>query len=108
MSFYNLKLNKEMNNLHACISSNQNDPKLVESKILRKIKKIKKINKKGEIIGFSQKYTNQIMGQCCSFLKNNYGIIIVLIILIFLLNFRYNYVKEKRDKIGKNNQNSNY
>jgi len=48
------------------------------------------------------------MGQCCSFLKNNYGIIIVLIILIFLLNFRYNYVKEKRDKIGKNNQNSNY
>jgi len=38
MSFYNLKLNKEMNNLHACISSNQNDPK-EKLKRLRRLKK---------------------------------------------------------------------
>jgi len=99
MSFYNLKLNKEMNKF----SPSQNDtPILVESKILRKIKKIKKINKikKGKIIGFSQKYTTKFVGQCSSFLKNNYGIIIVLIILISLIYFRYRDVKQKREKMG--------
>jgi|UniRef100_A0A6C0ITW4 hypothetical protein len=108
MSFYNLKLNKEMNNSHLHISSNHNDtPILVESKILRKIKKIKKINKikKAEILGVTQKYTIKFIGQCYSFFKNNCGIIIVLIILVFLLYFRYRDVKQKRERIGLTTQN---
>ena len=100
MSFYN-NLNK--NNFNNKFSKENSlvdsKPKLVDRKILKKIKK-KKINLAKE---FKQNsYSYKIKNSCSKFIKDNYGIIIIFSLLIFLLYFRYRDVKERREKQNRN------
>ena len=88
MSFYN----KNFNNDNILVDTK---PKLVDRKILKKIKK-KKMSLAKEIK--SNNYTEKVKNHCISFFKDNYGIIIIFSLLIFLLYFRYQDVKEKRKR----------
>lgn len=84
MSFYNTQINL----------TNKNDtPMLVENKVLRKIKK-KKIQIK------KNSYSNRLKKSCLEFIKNNYGILIIISILLVLLYFRYKDVKKRRKLQG--------
>ena len=94
MSFYNNNLNKNNFKSNLLVDSK---PKLVDRNILKKIKR-KKINIAKELKKNS--YSYQIKNNCMSFLKDNYGIIIIFSLLIFLLYFRYNDVKERRKRLN--------
>lgn len=92
MSFYDSKINNQNNNkleIFNLVSNTQ--PKLVDNKVLRKLKKkiiqIKKNN-----------YTNKFKNSCIDFLKKNYGILLLIIFLILTLCFRYREVKKRRKK----------
>ena len=97
MSFYNNNLNK--NNYNNDFSKPNilvdSKPKLVDRKILKKIKK-----KKIGIATDREKnsYSYQFKNSCMTFLKDNYGIIIIFSLLLFLLYFRYQDVKERRER----------
>lgn len=85
-NFDNNSINFDKNNL--LVSSK---PKLVDRNIIRKIKKTKiKIK--------NNTYFNKLKGGSMDFFKDNYGIIIIFSLLIFLLYYRYNDVKERRMK----------
>lgn len=88
MSFYNKKFNKD----NILVDSK---PKLVDRNILKRIKK-KKISIAKEIKKNS--YSYRFKNSCTEFLRENYGIIIIFSLLLFLLYFRYNDVKERRKK----------
>ena len=92
MSFYDKNLNK---NFTMFPTGSNDKPKLVDNKILKKIKK-KKIEIK------NNSYTNIIKNNCIDFIKNNYGILIILIVLILLLYYRYKDVQKRRER--NNNQ----
>ena len=88
MNFYNKKFNKD----NILVDSK---PKLVDRNILKRIKK-KKINIAEEIKKNS--YSYRFKNSSTEFLRENYGIIIIFSLLLFLLYFRYNDVKERRKK----------
>ncbi len=90
MSFYQQKINTNPNN-----SFSEVKPKLVDSKIYKKIK-MKKIEIKKNNI------SHKISSVCYKFLKSNISLIIILVFLVLLLLYRYNDVKERR-KTGKLN-----
>lgn len=94
MSFYDSKINKQNinNDMVPFYLGSIDKPKLVEDKILRKIKK-KKIQIK------KNSYTNKIKDTCIEFIKKNYGILLIIIFIILLLCFRYREVKKRRKKI---------
>ena len=73
-------------------------PRLIDNKILKKIKKKKVEMKKNS-------FTNVIKNNCINFVKNNYGILIILIVLILLLYYRYCDVKERRKRLNQENFN---
>ena len=92
MSFYDSKINNQNNNKLEIFNLVSNTkPKLVDNKVLRKLKKkiiqIKKNN-----------YTNKFKNSCIDFLKKNYGILLLIIFLILTLCFRYREVKKRRKK----------
>lgn len=89
MSFYDKNLNKHFNTFP---TGNSDVPKLVDNKILKKIKK-KKIKIRKNTL------TNKIKDNCTNFIKNNYGIVIIFITLILLLYYRYRDVKKKRERL---------
>lgn len=66
-------------------------PNLVDNKLLKKIKK-----KKAQIS--KNNYTNRIKKSCLEFIKENYGILLIIIFLILLLCFRYREVKKRRNQ----------
>jgi hypothetical protein len=68
-----------------------NKPKLVENNILKKIKKKKLDVKK------NTKF-NKIKNILVINIKNNYGIIIILLMLFIALYYRYIEVKNRRKK----------
>lgn len=70
-------------------------PKLVDKHILKKIKQ------KQLFIKQNNNNNNIFKNSCFNFCKNNYGIMIIFIILICLLYCRYKDVKQKRNKILK-------
>ena len=95
MSFYDSKIN----NTNIDINSNmqpfylgKNDkPRLVDEKIIRKIKK-KKIQIQ------KNSYTNKIKNCFIDFVKKNYGILLILLFIVLLLCFRYREVKKRRKR----------
>ena len=90
MSFYD----KDLNNKFIMFPTGSNDkPKLIENILLKRIKK-----KKIEIT--KKSYTNIVKNNCMEFIKNNYGILIIFIVLILLLYYRYCDVKKKRKRIN--------
>lgn len=90
MSFYQQKINTNPNN-----SFSEVKPKLVDSKIYKKIK-MKKMEVKKNNIPY------KISRACYNFFKSNISLIIILVFLMLLLLYRYNDVKERR-KAGKLN-----
>ncbi len=72
MSFYDNNSNKKFTMFP---TGNNDRPKLIDNKLLKRIKK-----KKIEITKNS--YTNIVKNNCMEFIKNNYGILIILIVLI--------------------------
>tara|TARA_B100001093_G_C26019616_1_gene673311 strand:+ start:100 stop:354 length:255 start_codon:yes stop_codon:yes gene_type:complete len=66
-------------------------PNLVDNKLIKKIKKKKLEIKKNN-------YTNRIKKSCLEFIKENYGILLIIIFLILLLCFRYQEVKKRRNQ----------
>ena len=95
MSFFNKNNNFEKNPI---VSNNK--PKLVDNKILKKIKNKKSVI---ESNNFFNKFLNQFRDYSINFFKDNYGIIIIIILLLILLYFRYLDVKERRKKQKLNN-----
>ena len=79
MSFYDSKTN---NNIQPFYLASDNKPKLIDNKILKKIKK-----KKAEIKKNS--YSNKIKDSCLAFMKENCSILLIILLLIILLIFRY-------------------
>lgn len=75
---------------------NMNKPKLVDNKIIKKIKKKKIELKKNSL-------PNNVKNICFSFIKKNLGIIFIFVFLAIFLYLRYTDVKEKRKKIPKLN-----
>ena len=71
-------------------TNNFKKPILVDNKILKKIKKTKSKIKENS-------FSSQVKKNCLSFIKNNYGIIIILIALFLLLYYRYQDVKKRRE-----------
>lgn len=66
-------------------------PNLVDNKLLKKIKKKKiQISKNN--------YANRIKKSCFEFIRENYGILLIIIFLILLLCFRYQEVKKRRSQ----------
>lgn len=70
-----------------------NKPKLVENKIIKKIK-MKKLELKKNNIG------NKMKNVCFNFFRDNLGIVLLLVFLSIILYLRYNDVKQKRKKIN--------
>jgi len=92
MSFYDSKINKNINNNMDTFFLGKNDkPKLVEDKVLRKIKK-KKIQIQ------KNNYSNRFKNSCINFIKKNYGILLIILFIILLLCFRYREVKKRRKR----------
>ena len=94
MSFYDSKINNQNNNnnkleLLNLVPSNQ--PKLVDDKVIRKIRKKKAQIKKNN-------YTNKLKNSCMDFIRKNYGILLIMIFFILILCFRYREVKKRRNK----------
>ena len=85
MSFYEQKINQNPN-----FKKYDSKPKLVDNKIFKKIK-MKKI----EID--NNKFSNKFINVCCSFFKENVGILIIFVLLSLLLVYRYNDVKKRRN-----------
>jgi len=75
----------------------KNKPKLVEGKILKKTIKKQKL-----VIEEKNKYKNMLS----EYLKENYGIILLFLALMYLLYMRYREVK-KRKNIDKSQNNIN-
>lgn len=91
MSFYDPKVNPNPN-----YSFTEVKPKLVDSKIYKKIK-MKKIELKKNNI------SNKIKNTCLRFFKRNISLILIILSLILLLSYRYNDVKKRRKKNKLNN-----
>lgn len=99
MSFFNKNNNFEKNPI---VSNDK--PKLVDNKILKKIKNKKLVIKDNSYSNqFLNKFLNQFREYMINFFRDNYGIIIIIILLLILLYFRYLDVKEKREKQKLNN-----
>tara|TARA_B100000161_G_C33324647_1_gene313058 strand:- start:5 stop:307 length:303 start_codon:yes stop_codon:yes gene_type:complete len=92
MSFYDSKINNNLNNnMNSFILGRNDKPKLVDDKILRKIKK-KKIQIQ------KNSYSNRIKKSFMDFIKKNYGILLIILFIVLLLCFRYREVKKRREK----------
>lgn len=81
MSFYDQK-----------VDINFNKPKLVDNKIIKKIK-IKKMQLK------KNSFTNRAKNICFDFIKENLGIVLILLFLAIILYLRYKDVKQRRKKL---------
>ena len=90
MSFYENDLN---NNFIMFPTGSNDKPKLIDHKLLKRIK-----NKKIEVTKNS--YTSIVKNNSMEFIKNNYGILIIFIVLILLLYYRYCDVKNKRKRMN--------
>ena len=93
MSFYDSNINNQNinNNIEPFYLGRNDKPKLVDDKIIRKIKK-KKIEIK------KNSYTNKIKDCLIDFIKKNYGILLILLFIVLLLCFRYKEVKKRRKR----------
>ena len=92
MSFYEKNIDNNFTMYPNGLSTSK--PTLVDNKVLRKIKKTKsKIEK--------NRYSNVIKKNCISFIKHNYGILIIFLALILILYYRYQDVKKRRQKNNK-------
>lgn len=75
------------------LSETYDKPKLVESKLVKKL-----IENKNNQETFESKLTNTIKNNIISFIKNNYRIIIIFVIIIIALYWRYKYAQKKKQQ----------
>ena len=71
-------------------------PKLVEGKMIERINKIQKLLAEQNIT-----FTQQLGKKLFNYIIKNIGSIIVFILLICLLYFRYNDVQKKKEELKK-------
>ena len=86
--------------------SNMPRPKLVENSIKKQYKElneVKEINKINELIlideNKSKLWYNVIKKVCWDFIKENYGFVLIVSLLIILLYVRYIEVHKRKEKI---------
>lgn len=75
-------------------------PKLVEEKMIERINKVQKLLAEQNIT-FTQQFTQQLCKRLSNFIIKHVGCLIVIILLISLLYFRYSEVREKKKKLKK-------
>lgn len=71
-------------------------PKLVEGKMIERINKVQKLLAEQNIT-----FTQQLGKKLFNYIMKNIGSIIVFILLICLLYFRYNDVQKKKEELKK-------
>jgi len=77
-------------------------PKLVEEKMIERINKVQKLLAEQNITfiqQFTQQFTQQLYKRLSNFIIKHIGCLIVIILLISLLYFRYSEVQDKKKKI---------
>ena len=79
--------------MNTFLSETYDKPKLVESKLVKKI-----IDNKNVPLSFESKLTNTIKNSIIIFITKNYKIIIILLIIIIALYWRYRYAQKKKIK----------
>ena len=96
MSFSEPKINTEIRSFNSKDSIlAPMKPKLIDNKILKKIKK-----KRIKIL--QESFPNKFKKSCMKFIKNNYGILLMILFLIILLIYRYREVQKRRKKLNNN------